>query len=58
MDKDRIKGAANQTKGALKEAAGKLTGNTKLKAEGKTDKAVGKVQSYRVTVNHYIRQQS
>jgi len=45
MDKDRIKGAANQDKGAVKEAAGKLTGDAKLTAEGKTDKAVGKVQS-------------
>ena len=45
MDKDRIKGAANQAKGAVKEAAGKLTGDPKLEAEGKTDKAVGRVQS-------------
>jgi uncharacterized protein YjbJ (UPF0337 family) len=45
MDKDRIKGAANQARGAMKEAAGKLTGDVKLEAEGKTDKAVGKVQS-------------
>jgi uncharacterized protein YjbJ (UPF0337 family) len=45
MDKDRIQGAAKQAKGAVKEAAGKLTGDVKLKAEGKTDKAAGKVQS-------------
>lgn len=45
MDKDRIEGAAKQTKGAVKEAAGKLTGDEKLKAEGKFDKAAGKVQS-------------
>jgi len=45
MDKDRIKGAANQSKGSMKEAVGKLTGDDKLKVEGKTDKAVGKVQS-------------
>jgi uncharacterized protein YjbJ (UPF0337 family) len=45
MDKDRIKGAANQAKGAVKVATGKLTGDTKLKAEGETDKTVGKVQS-------------
>ena len=45
MDKDRIEGAANQAKGAVKETAGKLTGDAKLKGEGKTDKAVGKVQS-------------
>jgi len=30
MDKDRIKGAAKQAKGAVKEAAGKVTGDAKL----------------------------
>jgi uncharacterized protein YjbJ (UPF0337 family) len=45
MDKDRIKGAAQQAKGAVKEAAGKVTGDTKLQAEGKADKAAGKVQN-------------
>jgi uncharacterized protein YjbJ (UPF0337 family) len=45
MDKDRVNGAANQAKGAIKEAAGKITGDTKLKTEGAVDKAKGKVQS-------------
>ncbi len=45
MDKDRIQGAAEQAKGAVKEAAGNLTGDQKLQAEGKADKAAGKVQS-------------
>ena len=45
MDKDRIEGAANQAKGAVKEAVGKLTGDAKLKAEGAADKAAGKVQN-------------
>ena len=45
MDKDRIKGAGNQAKGEAKEAAGKITGDEKLKAEGKVDKATGKAQS-------------
>ena len=35
MDKDRIKGSAQQAKGAVKEVAGKITGDTKLEAEGK-----------------------
>ena len=34
MDKDRIEGSARQAKGALKEAAGKLTGDAKLQADG------------------------
>ncbi|HEY2035312.1 MAG TPA: CsbD family protein [Rhizomicrobium sp.] len=45
MDKDRIEGSANQAKGAVKEAAGKVTGDTKLETEGKADKAAGKVQN-------------
>ena len=39
MDKDRIAGAAKQAKAAVKEAAGKITGDAKLEADGKTDKA-------------------
>ncbi len=45
MDEDRIKGAANQVKGSLKEGAGKLSGDSKLEAEGKMDKVAGKVQN-------------
>jgi len=45
MDKDRIEGSANQAKGAIKEAAGKVTGDTKLETEGKADKVAGKVQN-------------
>ncbi len=45
MNKDRIEGSAKQAKGAVKDAAGKLTGDAKLQAEGKADKAAGKVQN-------------
>jgi uncharacterized protein YjbJ (UPF0337 family) len=45
MDKDRIHGAVDQAKGAIKEGAGKLTGDQKLQAEGKADKLAGKVES-------------
>jgi uncharacterized protein YjbJ (UPF0337 family) len=45
MDKDRIKGSAQQAKGAIKEVAGKVTGDAKLEAEGKSDKIAGKVQN-------------
>jgi len=45
MDKDRIKGMGDQAKGAVKDAAGKVTGDTKLQAEGKMDKAKGKVEN-------------
>ena len=45
MDKDRIKGSAQQAKGAVKEVAGKIAGDAKLEAEGKSDKVAGKVQN-------------
>ena len=45
VDKERAKGAGDKAKGALKTAAGKVTGDEKLKAEGKADKAAGKVRS-------------
>jgi uncharacterized protein YjbJ (UPF0337 family) len=45
MDKSRISGAANQAKGAMKDAAGKATGDAKLQAEGKADKLKGKVEN-------------
>ncbi len=45
MHKDQIDGAGKQAKGAVKDAAGKLTGDVKLQAEGKLDKAAGQVQS-------------
>jgi uncharacterized protein YjbJ (UPF0337 family) len=42
---DKIKGSAEQAKGAVKETAGKIFGDKKLETEGKTDKAAGKVQN-------------
>jgi uncharacterized protein YjbJ (UPF0337 family) len=45
MDKDRVEGAAHQAKGAVKEAVGKVTGDTKTEAEGAAEKAAGKVQN-------------
>jgi uncharacterized protein YjbJ (UPF0337 family) len=45
MDKDRIHGAADQAKGAMKQAAGKAMGDPKLKTEGAADKVKGKVES-------------
>jgi len=45
MNKDRIEGAAKQAKGAIKEAAGKALGDSKLVAEGKSDKVEGTIQN-------------
>ena len=45
MDNDRIKGMGDQAKGSMKDAAGKITGDSKLQAEGKMDKAKGKIEN-------------
>ena len=45
MDKDRIRGAADQAKGSVKKGAGDLLVDQKLKGEGIADKAKGKVES-------------
>ncbi|WP_284944105.1 CsbD family protein [Acidisoma cladoniae] len=45
MDKDRSAGIGHQIKGSVKEAAGKVSGDAKLEAEGKTEKTAGKVQN-------------
>lgn len=44
-DHDRVEGAARNLGGKAKETAGKLTGDEKLKAEGKADQMAGKVQN-------------
>lgn len=45
MDKDRIKGAATNIAGKAKTAVGKVTGDEKLKNEGRADQVKGKVQN-------------
>lgn len=44
MDKNRIEGAADKAKGAIKETVGKVVGNDRLRAEGAADKAKGAVK--------------
>ena len=39
-----MSGKKDVVKGRIKEAAGALTGNDKLREEGKTDQAVGKTK--------------
>ena len=45
MDKDRVEGSATNMGGKIKEGAGKLTGDEKLKNEGVVDQVKGKVQN-------------
>jgi len=41
---DKAKNTAQTTKGKVKEAAGNLTGNDKLKAKGKADQGKGNLK--------------
>jgi uncharacterized protein YjbJ (UPF0337 family) len=41
MDREHVKGTADKVKGAIKDVAGKATGDKKLQVEGKLDKAKG-----------------
>jgi uncharacterized protein YjbJ (UPF0337 family) len=45
MNREHIKGAADKAKGAIKDAAGAVTGDKKLQAEGKFDKAKGEAHN-------------
>jgi uncharacterized protein YjbJ (UPF0337 family) len=45
MDKDRVKGSATNLGGKMKEGAGKLSGDEKLRTEGVMDQIKGKVQN-------------
>jgi uncharacterized protein YjbJ (UPF0337 family) len=45
MDRKHVKGAADKAKGAIKDAAGKVTGDKELQTEGKLDKAKGSVHN-------------
>jgi uncharacterized protein YjbJ (UPF0337 family) len=41
MDREHVKAAVDNAKGTVKDAAGKMTGDARLQAEGKMDKAKG-----------------
>ncbi len=45
VDQNRVEGAWDKAKGAVKEGVGNLTGNDKLKVEGEADKAKGAAES-------------
>jgi uncharacterized protein YjbJ (UPF0337 family) len=45
VDENRVKGAWDKAKGAVKEGVGKATGDEKLQSEGVADKAKGHVES-------------
>jgi len=58
MDKDRIEGSLHQAKGKIKEVFGKVTGDAKTEAEGRAEKAAGKVQNTVGGVKDAVREAS
>jgi len=56
-DRDRVAGAAKNVGGKIKEAAGKVTGDEKLKREGQADQVKGKVQNVVGGVKDKLREE-
>ena len=44
MDKQRVEGGLKKATGTVKEKAGQMTGDRDIEAEGKADRAEGKVR--------------
>ena len=55
MDKDRVIGVGKQMVGAVKQAVGKLVGDGKLQADGKSEQVEGKLQNAVGSVNDTLR---
>jgi uncharacterized protein YjbJ (UPF0337 family) len=55
MDREHVKGVADKAKGAVKETAGKITGDKKLETEGQFDKAKGSAHETAGDVKDAVR---
>jgi len=55
MDKEHVKGTADKAKGAIKDTAGKVTGDKELQSEGKMDKAKGSARNAAGDVKDSVR---
>jgi uncharacterized protein YjbJ (UPF0337 family) len=55
VDREHVKGAADKVKGAIKDTAGKVTGDKKLQTEGKMDKAKGSAHNVAGDVKDAVR---
>ena len=58
LDREHVKGAADKAKGAIKDAAGKVTGDKELQVEGKLDKAKGSAHNAAGDVKDAMRKAS
>jgi uncharacterized protein YjbJ (UPF0337 family) len=55
MDREHVKGAADKAEGAIKDTAGKVTGDKELQTEGKMDKAKGSAHNLAGDVKDAVR---
>jgi uncharacterized protein YjbJ (UPF0337 family) len=55
MDREHVKGTADKAKGAIKDTAGKFTGDKELQSEGKIDKAKGDLHNVKGDVKDAAR---
>lgn len=55
MDREHVKGAEDKAKGAVKQGAGKLTGDKEMEREGQADKAKGDVHRAAANVQDAAR---
>jgi uncharacterized protein YjbJ (UPF0337 family) len=58
IDDDRTEGSLKQTSGKMKEGAGKLFGDEKMKREGQADQAEGKLQNTWGSIKDKAREMS
>lgn len=56
MDREHVKGTAEKAKGAIKDTAGKVTGDKKLQTEGKFDKAKGSAHNIAGDIKDALKQ--
>jgi len=55
MNREHIKGTADKAKGAIKDTAGKITGDKEMQSEGKFDKAKGSAHNAAGDVKNAVR---
>jgi len=55
MDREHVKGAVDKAKGAIKDAASKVTDDKELQAKGKADKAKGQMHDAAGDVKDAVR---
>ena len=56
MNREHIKGTADKAKGAIKDTAGKITGDKEMQSEGKFDKAKGSAHNAAGDVKDAVRE--